>query len=89
MAQSSQHGPFEDDRTASAASTWAKEDRPAGRMRAFNEADLFNACEAAGVRLGAYDRGVLRWLAGFEPAACAVVAGLIVRAKKNDGASCE
>ena len=34
--------------------------------------------------MGAYDRRILAWLAGFEPQTCAVVAGLITRA--NAGA---
>ena len=41
---------------------------------------LAEACEAAGADLGAYDARVLDWLAGFEDAMCAVVAGLITRA---------
>jgi hypothetical protein len=41
---------------------------------------LEQACKAAGVELGAYDRRILRWLAGWEAEACAVVAGLITRA---------
>ena len=38
------------------------------------------ACEAASVKVGAYDHRILTWLAGFEPETCAVVAGLITRA---------
>ena len=41
---------------------------------------LEGACRAAGVQLGAYDEGVLVWLAGLEPWTCAVIAGLITRA---------
>ncbi len=41
---------------------------------------LDEACEAASVKVGAYDHRILIWLAGFEPEACAVVAGLITRA---------
>jgi hypothetical protein len=41
---------------------------------------LLSACEQAGVTLGAYDRRILVWLAGFEPQAAAAVAGVIVRA---------
>lgn len=40
---------------------------------------LEKACEAADVEVGAYDRRILVWLAGFEPQACAVIAGLIAR----------
>jgi hypothetical protein len=41
---------------------------------------LLSACEEAGVTLGHYDRRILVWLAGFEPQAAAVVAGVIARA---------
>jgi hypothetical protein len=41
---------------------------------------LGEACQAAGVEVGAYDDRILVWLAGFEPETCAVVAGLITRA---------
>ena len=38
-----------------------------------------DACTAAGVRLGAYDHRILVRLAGWEPATCAVIAGMITR----------
>jgi len=41
---------------------------------------LLSACERADVTLGAYDRRILLWLAGFEPQAAAAVAGVIARA---------
>ena len=41
---------------------------------------LLSACAAAGVELGAYDRHILAWLAGWEPQTVAVIAGLISRA---------
>jgi len=41
---------------------------------------LLSACERAKVTLGAYDRRILLWLAGFEPQAAVAVAGVIVRA---------
>jgi hypothetical protein len=37
---------------------------------------LAAACDGAGVQLGAYDRRILDWLAGYEPQACAVIAGI-------------
>jgi hypothetical protein len=40
---------------------------------------LEEACETVGVEVGAYDHRILVWLAGFEPQACAVIAGLIAR----------
>ena len=41
---------------------------------------LIGACVEADARLGAYDRRILLWLAGFGSQTCAVVAGLIGRA---------
>lgn len=41
---------------------------------------LTEACTAAGVELGAHDRRILRWLAGWEDVAIQVVIGLIARA---------
>ncbi|PZS32437.1 MAG: hypothetical protein DLM59_08235 [Pseudonocardiales bacterium] len=41
---------------------------------------LRSACEVAGVELGAYDRQVIAWLAGFELQTVQVVVGLIARA---------
>ncbi|MDA8321832.1 MAG: hypothetical protein M0030_18780 [Actinomycetota bacterium] len=38
------------------------------------------ACERSGVMIGAYDRRLIGWLAGFSPEYCAVFAGLISRA---------
>ena len=40
---------------------------------------LLNACADAGVFLGAYDHRITEWLAGWEDATVAVVAGLITR----------
>ena len=45
---------------------------------------ITDACGAAGVELGAYDRRIVPWLAGWEPQTCAVVAGLITRATGTD-----
>jgi hypothetical protein len=51
-----------------------------GRMDAHNARMITQACDAAGVELGAYDRRIVAWLAGWEPQTCAVVAGMITRA---------
>jgi hypothetical protein len=45
-----------------------------------NLAHLADACESAGVTLGAFDARIVTWLASWEPETCAVVAGLISRA---------
>jgi hypothetical protein len=52
----------------------------AGKMAPHTYRMLMSACVSAGVELGDYDRRILLWLAGFEPQACAVIAGLIGRA---------
>lgn len=44
---------------------------------------LTAACEAAGVKLGAFDRRILGWLCGWEPETVQVVIGIISRA--NNG----
>jgi hypothetical protein len=54
-----------------------------GKMAPHSLAMLLQACEAVGVELGAYDHQILAWLAGFEPQACAVIAGLIGRAHQG------
>jgi hypothetical protein len=41
---------------------------------------LTAACHRAGVALGTFDLAVVGWLANYEDASCAVVAGLISRA---------
>lgn len=43
---------------------------------------ILAACEAAGVGLGAYDRRILAWTGNWEPSTCAVIAGLIMRARE-------
>lgn len=50
-----------------------------GRMAPHSLRMLNETCAAAGIGLGAFDRRVLTWLAGWEPETCAVVAGLISR----------
>jgi hypothetical protein len=50
------------------------------KMAPHNAAMLLGACADAGVPVGAFDSRILHWLAGFEPEACAVIAGLITRA---------
>ena len=51
-----------------------------GAMHDGGEAMITAACQAAGIEVGEYDARIVRWLAGFEPQACAVVAGLVARA---------
>jgi hypothetical protein len=42
---------------------------------------LLNACADAGVFLGAYDHRIIEWLAQWDDGTCAVIAGLISRAR--------
>ncbi len=57
---------------------------PAAATPLETEAQAREPCGAAGVELGAYDRRIVAWLAGWEPQTCAVVAGLITRATGTD-----
>ena len=50
-----------------------------------NQQMLMEACEAAGVPLGTYYTRILGWLAGFEDATCAVIAGLIAPGTPGGG----
>jgi len=50
------------------------------KMAPHNARMITDACDDAGVTLGAYDRRIVEWLAGFEPETCAVITGLISRA---------
>lgn len=56
---------------------------PFDRITAANLDMLTDAVNAAGVQLGDYDRRILDWLANYEPATCAVIAGLITRAAES------
>jgi len=83
MSQSAA-GPFETERDArEAAITLAGGQYPSGGIAAANLAALTEAANVAGVELGDYDRQILGWLAGYEPAMCAVIAGLITRAAER------
>ena len=80
------NGPYETQREAldlpavQAVYEAFRADPGVGRMAPHSLRMLEEACAAAGVGLGAYDRRVLAWLAGWEPQVCAVIAGLISRA---------
>jgi len=78
------HGPFETESQGLAApavrAVYRAYDAGTTSLRDGAADLLLPACERAGVTLGAYDRPILVWLAGFEPQAAAAVAGVIVRA---------
>jgi hypothetical protein len=71
-------GPFATEQQAHAASWYARQGQ-SGATGAANHAQLTAACAAAGVQLGSYDEAIIAWLAGWEPATCAVIAGFITR----------
>jgi hypothetical protein len=80
-----QAGPFESERDAREASLYYVEGGPNSGLSISkaNLADLEAA--TSGLALGAYDRRILSWLAGSEPATVAVVCGLVRRAKHAAG----
>lgn len=77
-------GPFETEREAAAAALWARMGAGAAGtvslMRSANLADLAAEIGAAAVELGAHDKRIVEWLAGYEPSTVAVICGLIHRA---------
>jgi hypothetical protein len=75
-------GPYETEQEALADSLWVthgKED-PDVDMDSYNIAGV--AAALAGVELGAYDKRIVEWLAGWEPSTVAVVCGWITRARQ-------
>lgn len=78
------HGPFETEHQALATSAvravYQAYDAGTTSLRDGAADLLLAACEQAGVTLGAYDRRILVWLAGFEPQAAAAVSGIVIRA---------
>ena len=92
-------GPFETEaqarETPAVQAVWRAFDAApgVGRMAPHNHRMLCESLAAAGVELGAYDHRIVAWLAGWEPATCAVVAGLVSRAyaagAERAGAVCE
>lgn len=78
-------GPFRTEEEAQAASLYVRTltgwgPQGVGSITELNLADLDSACKLAGVELGAYDSRIIEWLAQYEPATVAVIAGLISRA---------
>jgi hypothetical protein len=77
-------GPYETEQEAVAAIRHIYE-TPAelGAVHTPNLRLLLDACADAGVMVGTYDVRILEWLANYEPATSAVVAGLITRAHES------
>jgi hypothetical protein len=76
------NGPFGTEREARAAAHQVVRPEPGWSIlhKSQNRFVLEQACEAAGIELGVYDRQILDWLSGFDDSVCAVVAGLVARA---------
>ena len=79
-------GPFETEQQAretqaarAAVEVFSADPGP-GKMHAPVLAILTDACSAAEVTLGEYDRRIVSWLAAWEPATAVVIAGIIRRA---------
>ncbi len=70
-------GPFATEQQARAAADHAG---LTGTIATRNHGMLTRACWAAHVETGAFDARILAWLANYEPATVAVIAGLIIRA---------
>lgn len=91
MSETIPQGPFETERqareTPAVQAVYAAFSAAPGqgRMDAHNARLITGACDAAGVELGAYDRRIVAWLAGWEPATCAVFADLVTRAGLTAG----
>jgi hypothetical protein len=73
-------GPYETEREARVASLWATHGREHQMsIEAANLAQL--AAELSVVELGAWDKRIIEWLAGYEPSTVTVICGLIRRAR--------
>jgi hypothetical protein len=76
-------GPYETERQAADAARHIYDIEPSvGAWTEPNLALLMDAVADAGIAVGEYDSRILRWLAGWEPSTCAVIAGLISRARQ-------
>jgi hypothetical protein len=71
-------GPYETEREAREAARHIYGIEPSAG--AWTEPNLDLLLTTPGSWFGEYDAQILRWLAGYEPSTCAVIAGLIQRA---------
>jgi hypothetical protein len=82
------HGPYETDRDAARDSAHVYDayrgNPEQGLIDRINEGLLLAALNGAGVELGAYDRRIAGWLAGWEPQVLQVVIGWIERAHQAE-----
>lgn len=78
-------GPFSTEQQARAAAHEVVTPEPGWSVlrAAGNRELLTRALAGAGVETGAYDERILGWLAGWEDATCAVIAGWVTRAAGN------
>lgn len=79
-------GPFETSDEASAAAR-AAAGEPEHPTAVANGRLLWRELGAAGVEMGAYDQKVVEWLANWEPATVAVIAGWVSRAASGSRAT--
>jgi len=77
-----QPGPYETEQEARAAVAAIYDAAWQTPMADGCRAMLDAACAAAGVTLGAFDRRIIHWLSAWECECTAVVAGLILRARR-------
>jgi hypothetical protein len=75
------NGPFETEADARTAAVAAAE--PGAQITDANRAMLLGAIDGAKVAMGRFDRDIVEWLARWEPATVAVIAGLITRAARG------
>ena len=75
------NGPYDTRETALQPVTELRAANPEMSLQEINWLILQRA--TAGMKLGEYDRYILGWLTGMEPQTCAVIAGLIHRAREN------
>lgn len=73
------YGPYESEQQARTDVTHiheqARRSVRRGVLAEGNHARLMDACQDAGVTLGAFDAKILGWLANYEPETCAVITG--------------
>jgi uncharacterized membrane protein len=81
------YGPYETEQQARADVAHIHEQARRSVLRGVlaeaNHSRLMDACQSAGVTLGAFDAKILAWLANYEPETCAVITGLIIRANAS------
>ncbi len=81
----STYEPFATAQQAARASRWERIGRGASISSA-NRSQLRD--ELAGVDLGAFDKQILDWLAGYEPSTVTVICGWLARSRAKGATDC-